>query len=70
MTSVIKQHTNNNYYISLEIKMRNERIIYEVQVCPLYSENMCGYPIREISYPMNEKKKALATFNRYKRKYV
>lgn len=70
MTLVIKQHKNNNYYISLEITIRYERSIYLVQVCPLYDENMCGYPIREMTYSIDEKKKALATFNRYKRNYI
>lgn len=67
MTTIIKSHKNDNYYISLELDKRN---IYTVQACPRINENLCGYPEREITYPINEKKKALATYNRYVKKYI
>ena len=66
MTQVIKQHTENGYYVVLEwVKVD----IYKVEVCPCYSNGMCGYPVREMVYPLGEKKKAVATYNRYVRKY-
>lgn len=67
MTVTIKQHTTKNYYITMEWDKRN---IYVVQVCPIIDENLCGYPIREMTYSINEKQKAIATFNRYKKKYI
>ena len=67
MTFVEKQHTSDNYYITMEWDKNN---IYVVQVCPRINENLCGYPIREMTYSVNEKEKAIATFNRYKRKYI
>ena len=66
MTMTIKSHKNDNYYITLEWSKNN---IYVVQVCPIISENLCGYPIREITYPINEKNKANNTYNRYIKKY-
>lgn len=70
MTTVVKQHTNDNYYISLSIETRYGNDIYIVQVCPCYkNSDLCGYPIREMAYPINEKKKAYATYRRYVKKY-
>lgn len=66
MTFVEKQHANKNYYISLEYE--NNCII--VQVCPRHDENLCGYPIRKMTYSINEKEKANATFKRYIKKYI
>ena len=70
MTVVEKNHKTENYYIALEIEMGRYGPYYNVQVCPRISECECGYPIRIIAYCIDEKKKAYATFNRYKRKYV
>lgn len=67
MTVSIKEHINKNYYISMEWDKNN---IYVVQVCPRYNDNLCGYPIREMTYTLNEREKALATFRRYKKKYI
>lgn len=66
MSLVEKQHTNDNYYISLEVKNN----CYVVQVCPRINENLCGYPIREMTYTINEKEKANSTFKRYVKKYI
>ena len=70
MTITEKNHTNENYYISLEIKTNHNMNHYEVSVHPILNECECGYPIKSISYSMDEKKKANATFNRYKKIYV
>lgn len=69
MTTVIKQHTNDNCYISLSIETRYGNNIYIVQVCPCFDDNRCGYPIRKKTYPINEKEKAYATYRRYVKKY-
>jgi hypothetical protein len=66
MTLTIKQHKNDKYYITMEHKNN----CFIVQVCPLLKDNMAGYPIREMIYPISEKKNAQATFNRYKRTYI
>lgn len=70
MTVTVKQYQNENYYISLEIKTNYNMNHYEVSVYPILSENECGYPIRSIIYSMDEKQKASATFNRYKKAYT
>lgn len=69
MTTVIKQYKNNNYYITLEIKNRYDIAVYVVQVLPCFDKSRCGYPISEISYPIKDRKKALATYRRYIKKY-
>ena len=70
MSVVERIHINNNYYITLEITERHNNNIYVVQVCPRIDENLCGYPIRKITYSINEKSKANNTFNRYVKKYI
>lgn len=70
MTLVEKSHTNENYYITVEIQFGRAGPYYSVQVCPRIGDCECVYPIRDMTYCINEKKKAYATFNRYKRKYV
>ena len=69
MTVIVKQYENENYYISLEITTRYNRSIYLVQVYEMTNGEPNGYPIKEISYPINEKQKALATYRRYIKKY-
>ena len=66
MTLAIKQHKENGYYVLMEWDKTN---VYRVAVCPCYDGNMCGYPINERIYGLNEKKNAEATFRRYVRKY-
>ena len=66
MTLAIKQHTENGYYVIMEWDKTN---VYRVAVCPCYDENRGGYPINEMYYTMEEKKKAEATFRRYVKKY-
>ena len=69
MTIVEKQHTTSNYYISVEITDMGGAGVYTVKVCPIYG-NVCGYPIRAATYPVNEKKKAISTYKRYVKKYT
>lgn len=61
------QHTNKHYLIALEYTKNN---CYIVSVCPRHSEIFFGYPIREITYTKDEKKKAIATYKRYLKKYL
>ena len=70
MTVTEKNHTNENYYISLEIKTSYNTNYYEINVCERLNDYECSYPIKSIMYSMDEKKKAYATFNRYAKKYI
>ena len=66
MTLAIKQHTENGCYVLMEWDKTN---VYHVVVCLCYDGNRCGYPINEMYYTMEERKKAEATFRRYVKKY-
>ena len=59
--------------ISTEIRQLKrtiwQREHYKPEVCPCYDGNRCGYPINEMYYTMEDKKKAEATFRRYVKKY-
>lgn len=70
MTLVEKSHKNDNYYITLEIDESYGRNFYKVQACPMIREHFYGYPVREMIYSLNEKEKAIRTYNRYVKKYV
>ena len=66
MTLVIRQQTENGYHVVMEWDKTN---IYRVAVCQMIDENLCGYPLNEMIYSINDKKKAEATFRRYVKKY-
>lgn len=70
MTIIEKSHTNENYYITLDIEEGKYGGYYVVRVCPRISDCMCGYPVREYAYPLTEKEKAYNAFKRYQRKYI
>lgn len=69
MTITEKSYKNKNYYISLDIEKGYENFYYCVRAYPIIG-GICGYPERSMTYSINEKKKAYATFNRYKKKYI
>lgn len=69
MTTVINQCKKNKYYVYMQIETRWYSEVYVVGVCPCYNECLCGYPEREMIYSINDKKKALATYKRYVKKY-
>lgn len=69
MTVVLEEHKSENYCIILAIENRYNRNYYSVKVHPLIN-GYGGYPIREMGYSMDEKKKAYATYRRYKKKYI
>ena len=66
MVIVKESCKTQNYYISLEI-INN---MYIVNVCPLISDCLCGYPEKSITYSINEKVKAYNTYKRYVKKYI
>lgn len=69
MTVTVNSCKNDNYYITLEIEHRYENDIYVVQACPCIDDYECGYPEREMTYPITDKKKAYATYKRYVKRY-
>ena len=69
MTICIEQYENDDYYVSLEVTRKYNREIYVVQVCPRIDECRCGYPEREITYSIQDEKKARATYRRYIREF-
>lgn len=69
MSVTVEQYKTDNYYVTLEIENRYGNNIYIVQACPCYKDGLCGYPEREMTYPISEKKKAYATYRRYIRNY-
>lgn len=66
MTTLIRQHTENGYYIVLEWDKAN---LYRVEVCPRYSDGMCGYPLIQRVYAPQQKRNAEAAFRRYVKQY-
>ena len=70
MTTIVRNCKTDNYYITLEIERRNENDIYVVQACPCINDYECGYPEREMTYSIEDKKNAYATYRRYMKRYV
>ena len=68
MTTVIKQYSAENYYISLDCERAYNTEYYAVRVYPIIGGE-CRYPEKEMIYPISAQKKANAAFSRYKRKY-
>lgn len=69
MTVTLRQHEGNGYYVSLEQILTNNGIVLVVQACPAFEEQLCGYPEKEMRYPLAEEKKAIRTYKRYVKKY-
>ena len=69
MTVTINSCKNDAYYVSLSIENRYGNDVYIVQACPCIDDYRCDYPEREMTYPINDKKKAYATYRRYVKKY-
>ena len=66
MSTVIKQHKENGIYVVMEWEKSNT---YRVASYICHHDGRSGYPIKEMTYSNNEKKKAEATFRRYVKKY-
>lgn len=65
MTVCVESYKGNGNYCTIEITNN----IYVVSVCRLFDDSRAGYPFREMTYPISEKKKAMATYRRYIRNY-
>lgn len=70
VTVVIESCENEKYHVDMEVTTRGNNQVYVVQVCPRFNENMCGYPLNQRTYSVNDKKNAYATYKRYVKKYI
>lgn len=68
MTVCLDHHEGNGKYVNIKITEGYGSSIYVVTVYPVF-DGYIGRPEREKMYPMSEKKKALATYKRYIKKY-
>ena len=66
MTTMIKQKEIGKFYITLEMTERWNQPIYKVSFNEKRGDQY--YTDNEITYPIESKNKALATFNRYCKK--
>ena len=69
MTVCIESYKGNGNYCEIEITESYTNNIYVVSVCPIIDNSLVGYPIRKATYPIIEKKKAMATYRRYIKTY-
>lgn len=69
MTVCIESYKGNGYYCEIEIAEGYTNNIYVVSVCPIIDDLLVGYPIKKATYPISEKKKAMATYRSYIKTY-
>ena len=69
MTICIENYEGNGYYCEIKITESYTNNSYVVSVCPIIDDLLVGYPIRKATYPIIEKKKAMATYKRYIKTY-
>ena len=69
MTVCSESYKGNGNYCEIEITESYTNIVYVVSVCPIIDDSLVGYPIRKATYPIIEKKKAMATYRRYIKTY-
>ena len=69
MSTVIKHCSVNGFYICLEVRFEGMYIYYNVEVCIEHFKGICGSPINQVTYNINNRKNALRTYNRYVKKY-
>lgn len=69
MTVCIESYKGNGNYCEIEITEGYTNIVYVVSVCPIIDDLLVGYPIKKATYPISEKKKAMATYRRYIKTY-
>ena len=69
MTVCIESYKGNGNYCEIEIVEGSTNNIYVVSVCPIIDDLLVGYPIKKATYPISEKKKAMATYRRYIKTY-
>lgn len=71
MASLIaKQIENNEYYISLGCEMTQFGSTWVVEVLPLYSNGMCGRPIKNKTFSYKEQVKAEKLYQKYVKEYI
>ena len=68
MTLAIKQHKENGKYITMFWEKGYINGIYVVEEYEEYN-GQYTYPFKKMTYSINDKKKAEATFRRYVKKY-
>lgn len=69
MTVCIESYKGNGNYCEIEVAESYTNIVYVVSVCPIIDDLLVGYPIKKATYPISEKKKAMATYRRYIKTY-
>lgn len=69
MSITIEQYKNDEYYICLYITRKHDMEIYVVEACQNFGYYV-GSPFKSISYSIDDKKKAYATYKRYIKKYM
>lgn len=69
MTVCIESYKGNGNYCEIEVAENYTNIVYVVSVCPIIDDLLVGYPIKKATYPISEKKKAMATYRRYIKTY-
>lgn len=67
ITVVVEQFEQNNCYVCLEITRRNDKDVYVASFYEKYGGEY-RYPTNQMSYSIEDKKKAYATYRRYKKK--
>lgn len=67
MTVIVEEFEKNNCYASLVIENRWNRNVYVASFYEKYGGEY-RYPTNQMSYPIEDKKKAYATYRRYKKK--
>lgn len=68
MTVCLDRHEGNGKYVNIKITEGYGSCIYVVTVYPVF-EGYIGRPEREMIYAHSERKKAIATYKRYIKKY-
>ena len=64
MTFLIKSERINGHYIAIE---QDKTGVIKVIDCPMFGDDLVGYPYKSCSYAYDELTKAKATYNRYRR---
>ncbi len=66
MTLQIKSFKTDKWYISMDYEKEG---VIVVQACPIYGD-LIGYPHAKMTYPLNDRKNANATYRRYIKRYA
>lgn len=69
MTVCIKSYSGNGVYCALDLSEAYGKMTYTVTASEMIDNQRVGSPFAKAAYPENERAKAVATYNRYVRKY-